>query len=119
MHSEDDDLTVIVLCNLSISSVPTELADGLAALAMGEDPEPLRLAASPLDPDAARHLAGEYRFGEDFYVPNTSMRIVAADGQLRVDGAPPGALLRLATGGADGDAVFIPSSTVGPGAFRQ
>lgn len=48
-------------------------------------------------------MAGEYRFGEDFYVPNATMRIIAANGQLIVDGVPPGALLRLAVAAGDAD----------------
>ena len=35
VHFEEEDLTVIVLCNLSISTVPTELADAWPTAATG------------------------------------------------------------------------------------
>jgi hypothetical protein len=107
VHFEGEQVTVIVLCNLSISTVPTELADGLAPLALGEEPTPLRLAAAPLEASLADELAGEYRFSEDFYVPNASMILLPAGDHLAVAGSPAGALLQLVEASASGDPTFI------------
>ncbi|HAK56013.1 MAG: serine hydrolase domain-containing protein [Vicinamibacterales bacterium] len=107
VHFEEENLTVIVLCNLSISTAPTELADGLAALVLDGEATPLSLAAAPLDAALARELAGEYRFGADFYVPNASLVLSRAGNHLAVAGRPPGALLQLAEVSASGDPAFI------------
>jgi CubicO group peptidase (beta-lactamase class C family) len=95
IHLVDHDLTVIVLTNLNISGMPSEVAANLAAIALGEDRDTLELMTRPADPSATRRLAGLYRFGDDFYVPNSTIEFAETDGELSVTGLQPGALLRI------------------------
>jgi len=95
VHLEDEDLSVIVLCNLNISGISSELTANLSGIALGEDPEPLELAEEPGDPSVMKKLAGTYRFGPDFYVPNTTIVFAERGGRLFVEGPQPGALLRV------------------------
>ncbi|MEZ4585807.1 MAG: serine hydrolase domain-containing protein [Gemmatimonadales bacterium] len=95
----DDSLTVAVTLNLNISGLATEIAQAVAALALGLEPEvaPIRLGRLPMD--SLEALAGLYRFGPDFYVPGGVLRIVARDGGLHdVGRAPEIGLLPLADG---------------------
>lgn len=97
-YLEEEDLTIVVLCNLNISSVTSEIVDALAFVALGQETDRLEFDREPADPGELRALAGVYRFGSDFYVPNTSIEFVEDDGELTVEGMQPGALLRLEDG---------------------
>jgi hypothetical protein len=45
---------------------------------VGQKAEPLpNLSAVPLDPKESARLVGRYAFGPDYYVPNSSVKIVA------------------------------------------
>jgi len=98
LHLENDDLTVIVLCNLNISGISSELVSGLTAIALGEGHETFELAFEAVAPSASGKVAGVYRFGADFYVPNTTIELVEENGALLVAGPQQGALLRLSDG---------------------
>ena len=98
VHFPDDDLTVIVLCNLNVSAITEEVARNLSAIGLGLPHEPLHVMTTrPNDDDIdeARARAGLYRFGDDFYVPNTTLQIIESDGLLFVDGPSRDALLRV------------------------
>lgn len=100
VHFPGEQLTIVVLCNLNVSTLPTEIARNVSAIALGDTPEPLNLRTDRL-PDATA-FAGTYRFGPDFYVPGTTLTIRAVDGRLMVedpDGGAAGALLATTDGG--------------------
>ena len=97
VHYLASDLTIIVLTNFNVSSITSEIADNLAAIFFGDAYEPLQLSAKP-DVDAAvlKDMTGLYRFGSDFYVPNSTIRITEQNGQLLIPGnsySPTGGLL--------------------------
>lgn len=97
-HFIDDNVTIVVLCNLNISGVTNEIATNVAAITLGEPYEHLELSQTLLDPDVAGQIIGLYQFGADFYVPNAEMRIVFKDGHLFQEEALSGrlqALLRI------------------------
>ena len=102
VHLFEDDLTVVVLSNLNMSSISSEVADNVVALALGEPYQPLRLVEQPTQSAEELHeFAGLYRFGSDFFVPGTTMRIAVRDGQLvvpEVGTVPEGGLLALVDG---------------------
>ncbi len=82
---EEQDLTVVVLGNL-YNSLPTDIARGLMALALGEEPEPVRFGGQPLAAELLAELTGDYQFGDDFYAPNARYSITAEGGHLLADG---------------------------------
>jgi CubicO group peptidase (beta-lactamase class C family) len=98
LHLEDLNLTVVVLCNLNISGISSEIAENLAMIALGKQPQALHIETEPADVDELNMLAGTYRFGPEFYVPNTTIEFAVSDGEMVVEGFQPGALLRLADG---------------------
>lgn len=75
------------------------IVTNLTSVALGDDYETLELVTTPGDSEALRDLAGLYRFGPDFYVPNTTIEFTEENGELVVEGFQPGALLRVADGG--------------------
>ena len=97
VHYVEDDLTIIVLTNFNVSSITSEIADNLAAIFFDKDYEPLRLSEKPnVEPSVLSNMAGLYRFGPDFYVPDATIRITEHDGQLLIPGdshSPTGGLL--------------------------
>ena len=98
LNLTDEDLTVIVLSNLNISSIAENAAKNLAALAIGEEAEEWHTSVEPVDPQEATAIVGSYRFGQDFYVPDAVMKISDHGGRLFVEGEPPGALLKVGNG---------------------
>jgi len=82
IYFPEDDLTIVVLSNVDISSVTNELAKGISATILGEDYPALTLYQNPVNPELAKKIAGTYRFGDDWYSPGASWRIVARDGQI-------------------------------------
>lgn len=90
LHFVDEELTVVVLVNLNVSSLTAEVADSLAAMVLGEGYEKLNLAES-VESALAREIAGRYRFGADFYVPGATMEVIDANGRLLVSWDRPGA----------------------------
>jgi len=72
-------LTVIVLSNI-YASVPTTMGFDLVALELNKPLDPLQLPASPPPPMDVAAIAGAYRFGADFYQPNTALNLTADEG---------------------------------------
>jgi CubicO group peptidase (beta-lactamase class C family) len=97
VHYVEDDLTIIVLTNFNVSSITSEITDNLAAIFFDKAYEPLRLSEKPdVEPSVLSDMAGLYRFGSDFYVPDATIRITEHDGQLLIPGdshSPTGGLL--------------------------
>ena len=56
------------------------------AIVLGEEVDPPAFRAAPLDPDLLAELAGDYRFGPDFYAPNRLYTMSAEEGHLLADG---------------------------------
>ena len=101
-----DSLTVVVLSNVSIAAVPGEIARGVAALALDSQPVSAPLAPRALPADSLSLLEGEYRFGNDFYVPSGRLVLVARNGWLLDTGrTPEAALIPL----ADGEFLYRPT----------
>ncbi|MDH3528856.1 MAG: beta-lactamase family protein, partial [Acidobacteriota bacterium] len=102
LYFPDEKLTVIVLSNFNMSSITVEIADNVAAIGFGEAYRPLELRTTRISSkDELRELAGLYRFGKDFYVPDSTIRIVESGGNLLVPAEPPfpeGGLLPLKDG---------------------
>lgn len=98
LHLEEDDLAVVVLCNLNISSISSEIVENLAFLALGKEYDTLQIESTAADAGELPKVAGTYRFGPDFYVPNTTIELAEKNGELVVEGFQPGALLRVADG---------------------
>jgi hypothetical protein len=99
IHYPAEDVTVIVLCNLNMSSIASEIAENVSAIAFGESRQTIEvLPKPPVDRQVLLDMEGRYRFGPDFYVPNTILRIAASDGQLVVPAnefGPEGSLLAV------------------------
>ncbi len=97
VHYLAGDLTIIVLTNFNVSSITAEIADNLAAIVYGDAHEPLHLIAKPnVEASVLKDMTGIYRFGSDFYVPNSTIRIIERNGQLLIPGtsySPTGGLL--------------------------
>ena len=90
VHYPKEDLTIIVLCNLNISTITEEIADNIARIAFGEDYQQLSLMSKPaVDISGLQEMTGLYHFGSDFYVPGATMRIVESEGRLLIPGNPP------------------------------
>jgi CubicO group peptidase (beta-lactamase class C family) len=85
-HFVAEDLVVIVLSN-NESMLSSELADGIAALALGEEPARPQVVSPKADPHMAAQLAGRYQFGEEFYYSPRLLATVEIDdeGRLRMD----------------------------------
>lgn len=80
-----EDVTVVVLSNL-YSSVTTPIARAVGALYFGQPATPMpALRAEPLTPAETARLVGTYRFGGDYYVPNSTITIAASNGQIRAE----------------------------------
>jgi CubicO group peptidase (beta-lactamase class C family) len=97
VHYLANDLTIVVLTNFNVSSITAEIADNLAAIVYGDAYEPLRLIGKPnVEANVLEDMTGLYRFGSDFYVPNSTIRIIERNGQLLIPGnsySPTGGLL--------------------------
>jgi CubicO group peptidase (beta-lactamase class C family) len=103
VHYQSEGITVVVLANLNMSSIAGEVADKVAAAAFGDPVDSLELLEKPREAPGvlARDYAGVYRFGDDFYVPGSTIEFIERNGQLIVPAAPPapeGGLLPLADG---------------------
>ena len=84
-HYVAEDITVVVLSNL-YSSVTTPIARATGAIYFGAEPEPMpALRTEPLSEDETARLEGTYRFGADYYVPNSTITITAKDGQIQAE----------------------------------
>jgi CubicO group peptidase (beta-lactamase class C family) len=95
----EEHLTVVVLGNVNIASVAGEIAEGITALVLGGGPRITAFARASPPPDFLALLAGRYRFGNDFYVPNGVLELVVRDGTLfDLSRTPAAALLPLADG---------------------
>ena len=100
VYLRDEHLAVVVVSNINIATVTGEIAEGVAAIALGERALATSLSAVRLPQDSLEALAGRYQFGDDFYVPNGTLDIVARDGQLLDQSRDPeGALIPLTEGG--------------------
>jgi len=77
----DDDIAVIVLCNVYIASPPA-IAHDIRTILWSDknlDAVPKRV---PRSPEELRRVAGSYQFGPAFYQPNALVRIEPRDGYL-------------------------------------
>ncbi len=92
IHYPEEDITVIVLSNIDISNVTNELAAGIFAILLDESYPLFSLNENPVDPELASQIAGNYRFGDDWYSPGSSWRIVVKNGQVFGED-PDGALV--------------------------
>lgn len=82
-HYVDDGVTVVVLSNV-YASVTTPIARAVGAMYFGLSPTPMpALRADPLAPAESARLVGTYRFGADYYVPNSTVTIVENDGHIQ------------------------------------
>lgn len=101
VYAPQDDLVTVVLSNRNVPGVTTTLAETLAQLAEGEPvAEPIQLSSKALDSDLVRRFTGRYRLGSDFFVPGTTLDLVACgDGlcERQSDGRLV-AILRTASG---------------------
>jgi CubicO group peptidase (beta-lactamase class C family) len=95
IHFLKENLTIIVLCNLNVSSLSREIASNLANIALGREHQPFALNAGAISSATAKKISGAYKFGQDFYVPNHEMKIYEEQGRLFIDSEPRGALLQL------------------------
>lgn len=102
VHYLAEEVTVIVLGNLNMSSIASEIAESVSAIVFGEEYEPFEVLQRPVgDLRVLLDMAGQYRFGQDFYVPNTTMHIAESNGQLIIPAnefAPEGGLLPVSDG---------------------
>ena len=84
-HYPQDDVTIVVLSNL-YSSVTTPIARGVGALHFGLAAVPMpALRAEPLTTAETARLVGTYRFGPDYYVPNSTITITARNGRIQAE----------------------------------
>lgn len=84
-HYPTDDVTVVVLSNL-YSSVTTPIARAVGAIHFGLSAEPMpALRAEPLTDAETARLVGTYRFGADYYIPNSTIKITARDGRIQAE----------------------------------
>lgn len=102
VHYLAEDVTVIVLANLNMSSIASEISDNLSAIVFEEKFAPFEVLQRPtVDREMLLDMAGQYRFGSDFYVPNTTIRIAESNGQLIIPAnefGPEGGLLPVSDG---------------------
>ncbi len=89
IHFLQEDLTVIVLSNLNIGAVTTEIAENLSSIVLEGTYDPLEVMPSgAMEPSLLSRFVGTYAFGPDFYVPRAKMRVVAEGGGLFVEERP-------------------------------
>lgn len=95
MYVPKDEVTIVVLGNLNISSVTGEIANNVTALALGEQTSPLTVARERVTPALKEKLVGRYKLGDDFFVPGTVLEIVERDGELYEQQRNPDRLVGL------------------------
>lgn len=96
---KNEELVVIVLCNLNISTITSEIAIQLSAVALNESlPQP-SIQILPIPKETVKEVAGLYRFGKDFYVPDATIRIIEKNGTLMELQEPSGNLVGLLSTG--------------------
>ncbi|GAA4711612.1 beta-lactamase family protein [Sphingomonas lutea] len=84
-HYPKEDVTIVVLSNL-YSSVTTPIARAIGAMHFGLVPEAMpALRAEPLSAGETARLVGTYRFGADYYVPNSTITITARGGRIQAE----------------------------------
>jgi CubicO group peptidase (beta-lactamase class C family) len=84
----DDDVVIIVLSNLYLAS-PSIIADDIAALVFGEKPKnepPKRVHMTRAE---LAKYEGTYKYGPDFYQPNSTVKMIAHDDFLEVSPESP------------------------------
>ncbi|MBA3527521.1 MAG: serine hydrolase [Pseudomonadota bacterium] len=84
-HYVNEDVTVVVLSN-TYNSVTTPVARGVGAIYFGLPPEPMpALRPEPLTSAEAERLVGTYKFGPEYYVPNSTVTITTEDGHIQAE----------------------------------
>jgi len=78
----DDQLCIIVLSNLYISSTK-EIGESIASIIFHEPYTKRALKNEPLITESVKQFTGSYQFGEDFLRPNFKMEITEGYGRLR------------------------------------
>ena len=95
IHFPNDNVTVVVLGNLNISTVAGELAQNISATIFGENFEALKPNLEPISPALSTKLVGKYKLGNDFFVPGAVLDIVERDGNLYEQQHSPDQLVGL------------------------
>jgi len=79
----DDDVTIIVLSNSYATTSQDPIAEGLAAIVFGQQPQgPPALRATAVPQATLDAAAGEYQYGADYFVPNARFTLTAEPGYL-------------------------------------
>ena len=79
----DDDITLIVLSNSYASVSQDPIADGLAAILLGQQPPAVPTMTGVSVPQTVLDsYAGHYQFGPDYFVPNGKATVKAEAGYL-------------------------------------
>jgi CubicO group peptidase (beta-lactamase class C family) len=76
-------VTVVALSNI-YASAPGEIAEEVAAIALGRQHEPLNLQTA-VDAASLPGLPARFRFPADFYLRDAVVRIAAAEGRVRLE----------------------------------
>lgn len=84
-HYVDEDVTVVVLSN-TYSAVTTPIARAVGAIYYGQQPKPMpALKSQPLSDVEADRLTGTYRFGPDYYIPDSIVTITSKAGYIQAE----------------------------------
>lgn len=84
-HYVQEDVTVVVLSNI-YSPVTTRIARAVGAMHFGLPVVPLPdFRDEPLTDAEVARLTGTYRFGEDYYLPNSIVTIVGINGEIHAE----------------------------------
>ena len=96
MHFLEADLTLIVFINLNISGILNEIVQDLAAITLEMEYKSLEFISDPTtDENKVKQIAGVYRYGQDFWVPNSSIEIFESKGFFYTEGHPHQEKIRL------------------------
>ena len=76
-------VAVVALSNI-YASAPGEIAEEIAAIAVGRPHEPLNLKTA-IDQASLAALPASFRFPADFYLPDAVVRIAAVNGRVRLE----------------------------------
>ncbi len=80
----NENLTIVILSNINIRSVKSEILEGISAIFFGEAHSRLSLNPEPVEHALVKQIVGTYQFGEDFFIPHSRMNIVEQSGHLFV-----------------------------------
>lgn len=79
----DDDLTLVVLSNSYASVSQDPIAEGLAAIMLGQSPPAVPvMKALDIPQSTLVSYAGVYQYGSDYFVPNAKFQLIPESGYL-------------------------------------